>query len=79
VNNSVEDYCDNIFKKTLMTKLYDKQSMTIEEKGRSIVRYIELVKQELSKEDKLLSQEILEVCLKSAEDDLKIYNKLNEA
>lgn len=62
-----------------MTKLYDKQSMTIEEKGRSIVRYIELVKQELSKEDKLLSQEILEVCLKSAEDDLKIYNKLNEA
>ena len=79
MNNSVEDYCDNIFKKTLMTKLYDKQSMTIEEKGRSIVRYIELVKQELSKEDKLLSQEILEVCLKSAEDDLKIYNKLNEA
>lgn len=61
-----------------MTKLYDKQSMTIEEEGRSIVRYIELLKQELSKKDKLLSQEILEDCLKSAEDDLKKYNKLNE-
>lgn len=78
LNNSVEHYCDNIHKRTLMTKLYDKQSMTIEEEGRSIVRYIELLKQELSKKDKLLSQEILEDCLKSAEDDLKKYNKLNE-
>lgn len=61
-----------------MTKLYEKQAMTIEEEGRSIVRYIELLKEELSKKDKLLSQEILEDCLKSAEDDLKKYNKLNE-